>query len=176
MGVEGEEGEGAADERRKADKVCNVGNLEIVKGIFGKRKWEENQDQTNVEDQNDTNVDDLPDSAKDMGINILDNAHNYMIGNLRTTKWFYYELEEIREKISHMERIKDEPRLGCQIDQEKQLKLAERQIQELDNHYQILANHMISILNSMNDNIQTLTRVLEARGCWKRNLERIVRL
>ena len=42
MGVEGAEGEGAADERSKGGKVCNVGNLEIVKGIFGNRKWEEN--------------------------------------------------------------------------------------------------------------------------------------
>ena len=63
-----------------------------------------------------------------------------------------------------MERIKDEPGLGCQIDQEERLKSAERKIQELDNHYQILVNHMISILNSMNDNIQTLTGVLQARG------------
>ena len=63
-----------------------------------------------------------------MGINILDNARNCMIGNLRTTRWFYYELEEIREKIDRMERIKDEPRLGCQIYQEEQLKSAERKI------------------------------------------------
>ena len=40
----------------------------------------------------------------------------------------------------------------------------ERRIQDLENYNQILANHKISILNSMNDNIQTLTCVLEARG------------
>ena len=42
VGVVGAEGEGATDEKRKARKVCNVGNLEILKGIFGNRKWEEN--------------------------------------------------------------------------------------------------------------------------------------
>ena len=42
--------------------------------------------------------------------------------------------------------------------------MAERRIQDLENYNQILANHMISILNSINDNIQTLTGVLEARG------------
>ena len=83
MGVEGAEGEGATNERRKAGKVYNVGNLEIVKGIFGNIKWEENQDQTNVEDQNNTNIDDFSDSVKDMGINILDNTRNCMIGNSR---------------------------------------------------------------------------------------------
>ena len=46
----------------------------------------------------------------------------------------------------------------------------------MEKYNQILANHMISTLNSMNDNIQTLTGVLEARGCWKRKLERKVRL
>ena len=42
VGVEGAEGEGVVDDRRKAKKVCNAGNLEIVKGIFENRKWEEN--------------------------------------------------------------------------------------------------------------------------------------
>ena len=39
----------------------------------------------------------------------------------------------------------------------------------MENYNQILANHMISILNSMNDNIQTLTGVLEARGVLDKN-------
>ena len=57
-----------------------------------------------------------------------------MIGNFRSTKWFYYELEEIREKISQMERIKDVPGLGYQTDQEERLKSAERRIQDLENY------------------------------------------
>ena len=34
----------------------------------------------------------------------------------------------------------------------------------MENYNQTLANHMISILNLMNDNIQSITGVLEARG------------
>ena len=112
MCVEGVEGEVAVEDRRKARKICNVGNLEIVKGIFKNRKWEDNQDQTNIEDQNDPNVWAFSDNSRDTGINILDSARKSMIENLRSTKWFYYELEEIREKIAQMERIKDEPSFG----------------------------------------------------------------
>ena len=100
---------------------------------------------------------------------ILDNARNCMIDNFRSTKWFYHELEEIRERIGHMERIKDGPGLGYQIDQEERFNSVERRIQDLENYNQTLANHMISILNLMNDNIQTLTGVLEARGVLEKN-------
>ena len=34
---EGMEREDTVEDRRKASKVCNIGNLEIVKGIFGDR-------------------------------------------------------------------------------------------------------------------------------------------
>ena len=39
----------------------------------------------------------------------------------------------------------------------------------MENYSQILANHMIFILNLMNDNIQTLICVLEARGVLEKN-------
>ena len=39
----------------------------------------------------------------------------------------------------------------------------------MENYNQILANHMIYILNSMNNNIQTLTSVLETRGVLDKN-------
>ncbi len=50
------------------------------------------------------------------------------------------------------------------MDQVERLKLAEKRINDLENYDQIMANNMMSILNSMDDNIQTLTDVLEARG------------
>ena len=113
---EGLEGEGAVDDRRKVGKVYNVGNLEIVKGIFGDKKWEDNQEQNNIEDQNELSVEDVLENLKYMGINFLENAHNSMIGNFKSTKWLFYNLEEIREKIVKIERIKEEPGLGYQMD------------------------------------------------------------
>ena len=106
----------------------------------------------------------MPENQKDMGINFLENARNSMIGNFQSTKWLFYNLEEIREKVVKMERVKDVPGLENQMDQGERLKMAERRINELENFNQIMANNMMSVLNSMNDNIQTLTDVLEARG------------
>ena len=91
---EGLEGEGAMEDKRKLGKVCNVGNLEIVKGIFGDRKWVDNQEQNNIEDQNELSVEDVPKNLKDMGINFLEYACNSMIGNFKSTKWLFYNLEE----------------------------------------------------------------------------------
>ena len=52
-----------------------------------------------------------------------------------------------------MERVKDVPGLENQMDQGERLKTAKRRITELENFNQIMANNMMSILNSMNDNI-----------------------
>ena len=112
MCVEGVEGELVVEDGKKDTKNYNVDNLEIVKGIFKTQMWEDHQDQTNTKDQNDPNYEAFLDNSREIGMHILDNAHNYMIGNFRSTKWFYYELEEIRERIAQMERIKDEPGLG----------------------------------------------------------------
>ena len=63
-----------------------------------------------------------------------------------------------------MERVKDVPGLENQMDQGERLKTAEKRLNELENFNQIMANNMMSVLNSMNDNILTLIDVLEARG------------
>ena len=117
---------------------------------------EHHQDQPNTEDHNDPKYEAFPDNSRETGMNILANARNCMIDNFRSTKLFYHELEEIRERIGQMERIKDELGLGYQIDQEERFNLMERRILDLENYNQTLENHMISILNLMNDNIQTL--------------------
>ena len=87
-----------------------------------------------------------------------------MFRNFQSTKWLFYNLEEIRVKVVKMERVKDVPGLENQMDQGERLKMAKRRITELENFNQIMANNMMSILNSMNHNIQTLTDVLEAKG------------
>ena len=58
----------------------------------------------------------MPKNQKDMGINFLENARNSIIGNFQSTKWLFYNLEEIREKVVKMERVKDVPGLENQMD------------------------------------------------------------
>ena len=126
--------------------------------------WESKQDQNKNEDHNWVSIEDMPENQKDMGINFMDNVRNNMFKNFKSTKWLFNNLEEIRAKVVKMERVKDVPWLDNQMDQGERLKTAERRINELENFNQIMENNMMSILNSMNDNIQTLTDVLEARG------------
>ena len=50
--------------------------------------------------------------------------------------------------------------------------MAEKRILNLKNYNHNLANQMISILNSINDNILSLTGVLKARGLLHENEEK----
>ncbi len=99
------------------------------------------------------------DNAKEMGMNIFNNACNSMIDNFRSIKWLYHELEEFKEKISQMENNRNEPSLRSQKNKEDRISLAEKRILNLENYNHNLANQMISILNSINDSI-----ILKARG------------
>ena len=42
------------------------------------------------------------DNAREMGINLLNNACNSMIEIFWLIKWMYHGLEEVREKVGHM--------------------------------------------------------------------------
>ena len=75
----------------------------------------------------------MPKNQKDMGINFLENVRNSMFGNFQSTKWLFYNLEEIKEKVVKMERVKDVPGLENQMDQGERLKTAERRINKLEN-------------------------------------------
>ena len=104
------------------------------------------------------------DNAREMGMNLLNNSQNSMINNFRSIKWLYHELEEFEEKIGQLESNRKELGMGNQKDQEDQLSLAEKRILNIKNYNHNLVNQMISTLNSINDNILYLTRMLKARG------------
>lgn len=123
-----------------------------------------NQDQPKFEDLIDPIIVAITNNAKEMVMNLLNNACNSMIDNFRLVKWYYHELEEFREKIDQMESNKKEPIQDNQKDQEDRISLAKRRIQNLENYNHNLVNQMISILNSINENILSLTGVLKARG------------
>ena len=56
------------------------------------------------------------------------------------------------------------PNCGNLYKQRDRLSLAKKRIQNLENYNHNLANQMISILNSINDNILSLTTMLKSRG------------
>ena len=97
-------------------------------------------------------------------MNLLNNARNSMIDNFKSIKWLYHELEDFKEKIGQMESNKKDLGQENQKDQEDRFSLAKRRIQNLENYNHSLANQMISLLNSINDNILSSIGVLKVRG------------
>ena len=63
-----------------------------------------------------------------------------------------------------MEGTRKEIGLDKEIDQEEIYSLAKRRILNLENYNHNLANQMISLLNSINGNILSLTSFLKDRG------------
>ena len=78
----------------------------------------------------------------------------------------------VREKIGQLESNRKESSLENQKDQEDQFNLAKKRILNLENYNHNMANQMISILNSINDKILSLTWVLKARGMLDENEEK----
>lgn len=119
----------------------------------GDRAFETPKRALTPEDSIDPDFGSLSDFSKEKGMNVLDSAQNCMIDNFRTTKWFYLELEEIKRKIGQKESIKDATGFGHQADYEERAYLVEKRIQDFESANHNLAINLISILNSMNDNI-----------------------
>lgn len=45
----------------------------------------------------------LSDNAREMGMNLLNNAHNSMVDNFRSIKWIFHETEELKNRVTRME-------------------------------------------------------------------------
>ena len=41
----------------------------------------------------------ITDNAREVGMNLLNNARNNMIDNFRSIKWIFHELEEVKERM-----------------------------------------------------------------------------
>lgn len=164
--IGGEGGEVVVKERQKSSKNFNVRmtKMGIVREIMNPQILVGNQGQPQFEDLINPTIVAITDNARETGMNLLDNAHNNMIDNFISIKWLYHELEEFSEKIGQMESNKKDADQDNQKDQEDRFNLAKRRIQNMENYNHNLVNQMISLLNSINDNILSLTGVLKARG------------
>ena len=62
-----------------------------------------NQEEPHLEELIDLAIVAIADNAREIGMNLLNNACNSMIDNFRSIKWLYHELEEVKEKVGQME-------------------------------------------------------------------------
>ena len=80
-----------------------------------------------------------------------------MIDNFRSIKWLFHELEEVRDRVSQMEKTKKKIGEENQGDWNSWETLMERRVKNIENYNHNLASQMISLLASINDNILSLS-------------------
>ena len=99
----------------------------------------------------------ISDNARETGMNLLNNARNSMIDNFRSIKWLFHELEDVRDRVSQMEKTKKKIGEDSQGDRNSWETLMERRVKNIENYNHNLASQMISLLASINDNILSLS-------------------
>jgi len=67
----------------------------------------ENQEDSWLEELIDPVIVAILDKAREIGMNLLNNGRSSMIDNFRLIRWLFYELEEVKEKVGHMEESKN---------------------------------------------------------------------
>ena len=98
----------------------------------------------------------ISDNARETGMNLLNNARNSMIDNFRSIKWPYHELEDVRERVSQLDRTKNKTGEESHGDQNNWESLMERRVKNIENYNHNLASQMITLLATINDNILSL--------------------
>ena len=63
----------------------------------------ENQEEPRLKELIDPMIVAINDKAREIRINLLNNAYNNMIDNFRSIKWLFHELGEVKEKVGQME-------------------------------------------------------------------------
>ena len=67
----------------------------------------ENQEESRLKELIDPTIVAISDKARETGMNLLNNTHNSMIENFWSIKWLFHELEEVKEKVGHMEESRN---------------------------------------------------------------------
>ena len=87
-----------------------------------------------------------------------------MIDNYRSIKWLFHELEEVKEHLGHIEETRNGTDANRRTNLADRLSLVERRIHNLENYNHNLANQMITLLSSINNNIISLIGWIKDRG------------
>jgi len=87
----------------------------------------------------------------------LKNARNSMIDNFRSIKWLFHELEDVRDRVSQMEKTKEKTGEENQGDQKSWETLMEKRVKNIENYNHKTASQIISLLALINDNILSLS-------------------
>lgn len=89
-------------------------------------------------------------------MDLLNNAKNSIVDNFRSTKWLFYELEEVKDKLGQFENQDKHTDKGNLFNLEESIGSIDQRLRNLENLNYSMANQMFKIINSLNDSISTL--------------------
>lgn len=160
------EGEVQVNNRRKAWKNFNVrtATMGIYREAMNPQLLVDDLEKPRLNELIDPAMVAISDNARETGMNLLNNARNSMIDNFRSIKWLFHELEDVRDRVSQMEKIKSKTGAESQGDRNSWETLMERRVKNIENYNHNLASQMISLLASINDNILSLLENLKDRN------------
>ncbi len=104
------------------------------------------------------------DYAREVGLNLLNNAKNSMIEKFHSIKWLFHEIEELKEKRSQEEGQRRSSDQGSIADQMDHISKVEKRVQRMEISNQKISNELIATLNILNNNINSLGESLKNMG------------
>ena len=90
-----------------------------------------------------------------------------MIDNFLSIKWLFHKIEELKEKRSEEESQRMSNDLGYLAHQEDKFSKVEKRVQRMDVSNYNLANQVMSTLNTLNENINSMGESLKNIGIGK---------
>ena len=155
----GQMGEVQVKNRRKAWKNFNVrtATMGIYREAMNPQILVDDLEQPRLNESIDPAIVAISDNARESGMNLLNNARSSMIDNFRSIKWLFHELEDVRDRVSQMEKTKKKIGDDSQGDRNSWETLMERRVKNIENYNHNTASQIISLLASINDNILSLS-------------------
>ena len=123
----------------------------------------DNQEELRLEELIDPTIVAITNRARETGMNLLNNAHNNMIDNFHSIKWLFHELEDVKDQVRHIKAMRIGMESNRKTGMADRLSLAKKRIQNLENYNHNLANQMLSMLSTINDNVTSLTSWVKDR-------------
>lgn len=136
----------------------------IVREVKNLQILEEKEGKIHLEDLIEPALVAIIDNAREVGMNLLNNAKNNMIDNFRSIKWLFHELEEVKDRMGQLDSQGKKIEQRNPTDQGDRIRMVEKRMHNLETINHTMANQMLTIMKSLSENIVSLGGKMKARG------------
>lgn len=95
----------------------------------------------------------LSDNAREVGMNLLDNAWNNMVDSFRSIKWIFHEMEDIKNRLHGLERKEGEDEIEKIRNLDSRVTKMEKRMERMESSLHSTVNQSLNIIKGLNDNI-----------------------